>query len=53
MRMWPISTRIDKPENDAPSILDPIELVMDAASVAARRHPQVPHPAAAVGRLSV
>ena len=26
MRMWPISTRINKPENDDPSILEPIEL---------------------------
>jgi putative SOS response-associated peptidase YedK len=25
MRMWPISTRVNKPENDDPSILDPIE----------------------------
>jgi len=24
--MWPISTRIDKPENDDPSILESIEL---------------------------
>jgi putative SOS response-associated peptidase YedK len=24
MRMWPISTRVNKPENDDPSILDPI-----------------------------
>ena len=24
MRMWPISTRVNKPENDQPSILDPI-----------------------------
>jgi putative SOS response-associated peptidase YedK len=24
MRMWPISTRVNKPENDEPSILDPI-----------------------------
>jgi hypothetical protein len=31
MRMWPISTRVNKPENDDPSILDPVELVMDAA----------------------
>ena len=30
MRMWPISTRINKPENDDPSILDPVELT-DAA----------------------
>jgi hypothetical protein len=26
MRMWPISTRINKPENDDPSIAEPIEL---------------------------
>jgi putative SOS response-associated peptidase YedK len=26
MRMWPISTRVNKPENDDPSILRPIEL---------------------------
>ena len=25
MRMWPISTRVNKPENDDPSILDPIQ----------------------------
>ena len=31
MRMWPISTRVNKPENDDPSILDPIELATDAA----------------------
>jgi len=24
--MWPISMRVDKPENDDPSILEPIEL---------------------------
>jgi len=24
MRMWPISTRVNKPENDEPSILDPV-----------------------------
>jgi len=24
MRMWPISTRVNKPENDDPSLLDPI-----------------------------
>ena len=24
LRMWPISTRVNKPENDEPSILDPI-----------------------------
>ena len=26
MRMWPISTRVNKPENDDPSILEPVEL---------------------------
>jgi len=26
MRMWPISTRVNKPENDDPSILEPMEL---------------------------
>ena len=26
MRMWPISTRVNKPENDEPSILQPVEL---------------------------
>jgi putative SOS response-associated peptidase YedK len=26
MRIWPISTRVNKPENDDPSILEPIEL---------------------------
>ena len=26
MRMWPISTRVNKPENDEPSILEPIKL---------------------------
>jgi putative SOS response-associated peptidase YedK len=26
MRTWPISTRANKPENDDPSILEPIEL---------------------------
>jgi hypothetical protein len=26
MRMWPISTRVNKPENDEPSILKPIQL---------------------------
>ena len=25
MRMWPTSTRVNKPENDDPSILKPIE----------------------------
>jgi hypothetical protein len=31
MRMWPISTRVNKPENDDPSIVEPIELASDAA----------------------
>jgi putative SOS response-associated peptidase YedK len=31
IRMWPISTRVNKPENDDPSIVDPIELATDAA----------------------
>jgi putative SOS response-associated peptidase YedK len=26
MRMWPISARVNKPENDDPSIVEPIEL---------------------------
>lgn len=26
MRMWPISTRVNKPENDNSSIIEPIEL---------------------------
>jgi hypothetical protein len=29
--MWPISTRVNKPENDDPSIIDLIELASDAA----------------------
>jgi putative SOS response-associated peptidase YedK len=31
MRMWPISTRVNKPENDDPSIVEPIELAVDVA----------------------
>ena len=31
MRMWPISTRVNKPENDDPSIVEPIELTTSAA----------------------
>jgi putative SOS response-associated peptidase YedK len=31
MRMWPISTRVNKPENDDPSVVEPIELTSDAA----------------------
>jgi len=26
MRMWPISTRVNKPQNDDPLIIEPIEL---------------------------
>jgi len=26
MRMWPISTRVNQPKNDDPSILDPIQV---------------------------
>ena len=29
MRMWPISTRVNKPENDEPSILDPVTTLDD------------------------
>lgn len=31
MRIWPISTRVNKPENDDPSVVEPIELATDAA----------------------
>jgi len=31
MRMWPISTRVNKPKNDEPSIVEPIELATSAA----------------------
>jgi putative SOS response-associated peptidase YedK len=31
MRMWPISTRVNKSENDDPSIIEPIELVAAVA----------------------
>jgi putative SOS response-associated peptidase YedK len=31
MRIWPISTRVNKPENDDPSIIEPSELSSDAA----------------------
>jgi putative SOS response-associated peptidase YedK len=30
MRMWPISTRVNKAENDDPSIVEPIQLSTDA-----------------------
>jgi hypothetical protein len=31
MRVRPISTRVNKPENDDPSTIEPIELTRDAA----------------------
>jgi hypothetical protein len=31
MRMWAISTRVNKPENDDPSIVEPIRVATDAA----------------------
>ena len=31
MRMWPISTRVNKPENDDPSFVEPVELKTEAA----------------------
>ncbi len=31
MRMWPISARVNKPKNDDPSIVEPIELNSSAA----------------------
>jgi len=31
MRTWPISTRVDKPVNDDPSVLEPKELASSAA----------------------
>jgi hypothetical protein len=31
MRMWPISTRVNKPENDDASIVEPINFAVDAA----------------------
>jgi hypothetical protein len=30
--MWPISTRVNKPENDDPSIVEPITLATSAAN---------------------
>jgi putative SOS response-associated peptidase YedK len=29
MRMWPISKRVNKPENDDPSIVEPLELATE------------------------
>jgi putative SOS response-associated peptidase YedK len=31
MRMWPISTCVNKPENDDRSIIEPVELTTDVA----------------------
>jgi putative SOS response-associated peptidase YedK len=31
MRMWPISTRVNKPENNDPSIVELVELATEAA----------------------
>jgi hypothetical protein len=31
MRMWPISTRVNKPENNDPSIVEPVEFTPSAA----------------------
>ena len=31
MCVWPISTRVNKPENDDPLIVEPIELAISAA----------------------
>jgi hypothetical protein len=31
MGMWPISTRVNKAENDDPSVVESIELATDAA----------------------
>jgi putative SOS response-associated peptidase YedK len=33
MRMWPISTRVNKPENDDPSILEPVDQAMQRSEV--------------------
>jgi hypothetical protein len=32
MRMWPISMRVNKPENDDASIVEPVELSSDVTS---------------------
>jgi putative SOS response-associated peptidase YedK len=36
MRMWPISTRVNKPENNDPSILEPVDLPAGAVVTALR-----------------
>jgi hypothetical protein len=32
MRTWPVSTRVNRPENDDPAILEPVALATDAAN---------------------
>ena len=41
--MWPFSTQVNTPENDDPSIIEPIELATDAASKKNRRVLARPH----------
>jgi len=36
MRMWPISTRVNKPENDDPSTVEPIELAAENGYILTR-----------------
>jgi hypothetical protein len=43
MWMWPISTRVNKPENDDPSIIEPIELATDAAQANKEQRSSVQH----------
>jgi hypothetical protein len=31
MRMWPVSARVNKHENDDPAVVEPIEVATDAA----------------------
>jgi putative SOS response-associated peptidase YedK len=37
MQMWPISTRVKKPENDDPSIIEPVDTT-DAPRAGLFRH---------------
>jgi putative SOS response-associated peptidase YedK len=37
MRMWPISTRLNKPENDDPSIVDPLKISPQRRQMRRRR----------------
>jgi hypothetical protein len=43
MRMWPISTRVNKPENDDPSIVKPIPRATDRALIDLLRRPNMLH----------